>query len=1001
MRTSSSKNVLIHVIFLALGILLANQKAMAQQAVLLGKVLNEASQPLAGASILLKNTTQSTSTNSEGDFEIRNLTPGNYVIQVSYVGYLTQEKSILLTSSSPQISITLVPDDEAIEEVVIVGYAGVKSKDLTGAVTKLNSEDFNRGNYTSPDQLIQGKVSGVQMLNNSGQPGGATTVQIRGNSAITGSGQPLYVVDGVALDGNNARPSSSGGIGTSPSGNPLTFLNPNDIESMEVLKDASATAIYGSRAAYGVVLITTKRGKAGASKVDVNLSSGLASIMKRSEILNADQYREMLARYSLTSGDFGTSVDALDEILQIAPSLNADLAFSGGGEDARYRASLGYQSQDGIIKETNFEKFAGSFNGNFRMLENKRLGLDIGLIGTQTKEDIAPITTDAGFTGSLIGQALMWNPTEALYNADGTINVIQGSSIINPVAMLSAYDDKATVSTLLANISPYYKITDWLEYRFLGSVKYSNGVRRASTRSWINLEGIEANEANGVKGGYASYANNETVTSQLTHTLSFDKEIASGLNLNAVAGFEYVNFTNKGMLYTGRNYGDIDLDYTDVLEAGDVSTRTISSFNDPTTELQSYFLRAIFNYQSKYLLTATFRRDGSTKFGENNKYGNFPSFSAAWNISDEGFMSENSIISNLKLRAGWGITGNQEFPPGASYDQYTIGTDGAISGFTNRNPDLKWQSDQQANIGLDFGFFKGRLSGTVDYFNKKTTDLLYPTIILDPGAIGASVMWKNLDGEIENKGVEIALNGKIVQRENFQWNAGLNFTFLDNMVTQLDGVYKTGVLSGQGMSNSNVEIIQEGLPMFAMVTREFLGFDDEGFSMYTDDGYTLYYLGNPNPDAIYGFNTDLTYKKFSFVANFNGMLGRDIYNNTANSVTPITNLGSRNIALALYESNEMESLSNPITSSSRYIEDGSYLKLANATVNYRIGDLGKNIKNFNVSFTGTNLFVITKYTGFDPEINTERGLGELPSLGIDYIGYPSARTFSLGVNFSL
>ncbi|MBE8714052.1 SusC/RagA family TonB-linked outer membrane protein [Sphingobacterium hungaricum] len=1000
MRTSS-KNVLIRVIFLALGILLANQEAFAQQIVLSGKVLNEASQPLAGASILLKNTTQSTSSNEQGEFEFRNLQPGNYIVQVTYVGYLTQEKSIVLTSASERISFSLVPDDEAIEEVVIIGYAGVKSKDLTGAVTKLNAEDFNRGNYTSPDQLIQGKVSGVQMLNNSGQPGGATTVQIRGNSAITGSGQPLYVVDGVALDGNTARPSSSGGIGTSPSGNPLTFLNPNDIESMEVLKDASATAIYGSRAAYGVVLITTKRGKSGDLKLDVNLSSGLASIMKRVDVLNADQYREMLNRYSLTAGDFGTSVDALGEILQVAPSINADLAFSGGNENARYRASAGYQNQDGIIKQTNFEKFAGSFNGNFKMLESKRLGLDIGLIGTQTKEDIAPITTDAGFTGSLIGQALMWNPTEQMYNSDGSPYVLAGSTIINPVAMLEAYDDKATVSTLLANLSPYYKFNDWLEYRFLGSVKYSNGVRRASTRSWLNLDGIQAKPEEGTKGGYASYANNETVTSQLTHTLTFDKEIASGLNLNAVVGFEYMSFSNKGMLYTGRNYGDIDLDYTDVLEAGDVSTRTISSFNDPTTELQSYFLRAIFNYQSKYLLTATFRRDGSTKFGENNKYGNFPSFSAAWNISDESFLSDNSIISNLKLRAGWGITGNQEFPAGASYDQYSIGTDGALTAISNANPNLKWQSDQQTNIGLDFGFFNDRLTGTVDYFHKRTTDLLYPVIPYYPNAPGSSVIWMNLDGEIENKGVEIALNGKLIQRENLRWNAGVNFTFLDNMVTKLAGIYKTGVLSGQGMSNSNVEIIQEGLPMFAMVTREFLGFDDEGFSMYTDDGYTLYYLGNPNPDAIYGFNTDLSYKKFSFVANFNGMLGRDIYNNTANSVTPITNLGSRNISLALYESSEMESLSNPITSSSRYIEDGSYLKLANASISYRLGNVGKNIKNLNVSLTGTNLFVITKYTGFDPEINTERGLGELPSLGIDYIGYPSSRTFSLGFNFSL
>lgn len=977
--------------------------AFAQGGSIRGKVFDEQNQPLPGASVQIRELKRTAGTDPNGNYSLDDVANGTYTLVATYIGYQSTETTVTVSGSAVSQNFTLNPDAQGLDEVVIVGYGSVRKSDLTGAVASVGEKEFNKGPLIAADQLIQGKVAGVQMINDSGQPGGATTVRIRGNSAVTGSGQPLYVVDGVALDGRSSRPEQSGGLGTSPGGNPLSFINPNDIASMEILKDASATAIYGSRAAYGVVLITTKRGLPGEMKVDFNLSGGVANLMRTVDILDGDQYRAALNQYGLTSGDFGDNVDAMDAITRTGVVQNHNISLSGGGENNKFRTSVGYQKVEGIIRKTDFERLSASFNGNFNFLESKKLGMDVNLIANQSNENIAPVTTDAGFQGSIVGQALNWNPTQPLRNPDGSPNVIPRSAIINPYAMSEAYNDHAKVSSILASLSPYYRFNDWLEYRFLGSVNYSTGIRRASTRSWINLPDIEGVPDQGIPGGYAGYANNELITTQLTHTLNFNKEIADKLNLNAIIGYEYMNFGNKGMSFNGRNYGEIDVDYTDALQAGPPSNRVINSFNDPTTELQSYFARAIFNYDGKYIVTGTFRRDGSTKFGANNKYGNFPSFSAAWNIKEESFLEDTQWLNLFKIRGGWGRTGNQEFPSGASVDRYDLsyaGGETIYSPVNNGNANLRWQSDMQTNIGFDFGLFNGRLSGAVDFFHKKTTDLLYPSIPLDPVSPGAGAFWINLGGDIVNKGVEFNVNATLIDKEDFNFNIGANLALLDNMVSGMPAPILTGSLSGQGMSGVTLEVIESGLPLFAMVTREYLGLDPEGFSQFRDDGFTFYYVGNPNPRSILGFTTDITYKRFSFNANFNGMIGREVYNNTANSVLPITNLGTRNIASNLIGGPVQEALGNAITASSRFVENGSYLKLANATLGYRIGDAG-GFKNINVFLNGLNLFVITKYTGFDPEVNTDKSVNGIPSSGIEYTPYPSARTVNFGVNFSL
>ncbi|WP_432714926.1 SusC/RagA family TonB-linked outer membrane protein [Pedobacter sp.] len=968
------------------------------QVIIRGVVSDNDNNTLIGATVMATGTKITVLTDAEGKFAISVPETANQ-LTISYVGYQTQTVPV---NNRTQINVRLVSSTD-LEMVTVVGYGSVRKSDLTGAATTVKAENFNKGPLIAPDQLIQGKVAGVQMINNSGQPGGSTTVRIRGNTAITGTGQPLYVVDGVALPSGSARPTASGGVGTVAGGNPLNFINPADIETMEVLKDASATAIYGSRAAYGVVLITTKRGKSGEPKMDISASTGISNLARKIDILDGDEYRAALAKYGQTTGDYGANVDAIDEISRTAYNQNYSVGIGGGADGNTYRVSLGYQDQQGILLKTDFTKYSGSFNGSFKFLESKNLGLDVNLISSQYLENIAPITTDAGFTGSLVSQALSWNPTRPMWNPDGSLFIERGSTTINPMVMSAASSDKAKISTILGSFSPFYKITPWLQYRMLLSLNYSSGVRRSSTRSYLNLPGIEAN--GDFLGGYANVSNNELLTHQFTNTLTFDKEVASNLNLNAIVGYEYTNYVNKGISSTSKGFGEVPVDYTDVMQVTAPANRVITSTNSPTTELQSFFARAILNYAGKYLLTATFRADGSTRFGSENRYGYFPSFAAAWNIKNESFLTDVEWLNQLKIRVGYGITGNQEYPSGSSqprYDYTYSSGQQSLVGINNANPMLKWQRDEQTNIGADFSLFGNKISGSLDYFRKNTTDLLFPQIPLVPANTGVAVTWVNLPAHIINKGLEVSLNGNVMEREDMSLNIGGNATFLSNKVEDLVGIIKTGTLSGQGLSGVTLEVIQSGLPLFAMVTREFIGLDPQGFSTYTDEGYTYYYVGNPNPSVILGLSTTFRYKKASLTANFNGSLGQDIYNNTANSVLPIANLGTgRNVAAELVNSPIQESLANPIASSSRYIENGNYFKLANATINYNLGNVGRSIKALNVFINGQNLFVITKYKGFDPEVNVDKSSNGVPSAGIEYVSYPQARTFNFGVNFSL
>lgn len=977
---------------LSLFFILFTQVLSAQTKVISGTVTDTSGVGVPGVSVTVRGSKTGTQTGSDGSFQLSVPANANTLV-VSSVGYDQQEVSI---TGQTSVNVSLVAQNAALNEVVVVGYGTARRRDVTGSSVSVRAKDFNKGVQTSPDQLIQGKVAGVLVLNNSGQPGGATTVRIRGASSIRSGNQPLFVIDGVPLSGGDARPGfSGGGIGNTPAANPLNFMNPNDIASIEVLKDASATAIYGSRGSNGVVLITTKRGITGAPAIDFAASTGVSNIMKRLEVLSGDEYRAALKQYNQPAGDFGTSVDALDAILQTAVTQNYNVAIGGGNENGRYRISGGYLNQEGIVKESGLKKYSANLNSSYKFLNSKRLGVDFNLLASHTTENIAPISNDAGFTGSLIGQALQWNPTHALIKP-GTdsawIDPAVGATTINPLAMLNAYDDRADISTILASISPSFKITDDLEYRFLYSINRSVGVRRSQVNRFLNAQGIE-------NRGAARIANNEQTNQSLTHTLNYNKRFTSAFNLNAVVGYEYLNFDSRGNDVSALDFTNQGLDYFNFLQYSVQTTRGIGSFASPTTELQSYFGRAIMNYLDKYLLTATFRADGSTKFGKNNKYGYFPSVAVAWNVANEEFLKGSNVINSLKFRVSWGQTGNQEFPSGASLNRFSFGQQSVFQ--TNfGNDDLKWETSTTINAGVDFSIIGDRFSGSIDYFNKKTTDVLFEQTNVQPAASGR--VWINLPGNVVNKGVELSLNSGLIRSKDLSWNLGVNASFLQNNVEGILGFYETGGLSGQGISGARSQRIVSGQPLNTFYLRNFQGIDKtSGQSNFDDGGNTLYYSGSPNPKLLLGLSTDLNYKKFTASINMNGNFGHYLYNNTANTVLPIGNLGTRNVAKSLINTGVKEDVSNPIAPSTRYLEKGDYIKLANATISYGLGSIGTVFKNANISLTGQNLFVITKYTGFDPEVNTDKQVDGIPSLGIEYTPYPSARTILLGINFSL
>lgn len=971
-----------------------------QQIEATGTVTDESGVPLPGVNITVEGQNEfGTLTDFDGNYGL-NVEIGSTLV-FSYIGF--NDYSLVVEESGTDFNITMEESSESLEEVVVVGYGTVQKKDLTGSVASVRSKDFNQGVNTSPDQLIQGKVPGVRIISNTGQPGGSTTVSVRGNSSIRAGNDPLFVLDGVPLSGSSARPGGASGFG-SDSGNPLDYLNPEDIESIDVLKDASATAIYGSRGANGVVIINTKKGVSGDPSIQISSSLGVSNVLRIPTVLNADEFRDALDFYTpddAASNDFGGDVNAFNEIKRTAITQNHNAAISGGNNKGRYRISMGYLNQDGVLKGSNLTKYTISANSDYRFLESEKLRLSVDMFYTQTNERINAIDVDVGFEGNLVAQALNWNPTRPLRDENGNPTFVT-PTVINPLTTLEAFSDKTKTNTFIANISPSYKFTDWLEYKLIYSLARQKGMRHG-------MYDQQMIDPTATEKGLAFIGNNDNFDYQVTQTLTFDKDIAEELHLNVVAGYEFLSYDTRYNFMSATGFDDRGLKFYDYMQYSPKSSRDISSERSPKNLLKSQFLRASFNYLDRYLLTGTIRRDGSTKFGEDNKYAYFPSLAFAWNISEEDFF-QSEIMNNLKFRVGYGQTGNSEFPSGASRNRYIFGNQSTEQ--TNfGNPKLKWETSETYNAGIDFAFFNNRITGAVDVFRKTTEDALFERTIAQPAPSGK--IWVNLDGQIENKGVEIELSGNVIQSADWSWDLGTNITFLSNKVSGLPGFYETARLRGQGFSGVTGQHMVSGQPLNAWYLAKWEGIDpDTGQSMYVSasDGHVgtdvdpasnKFYTHSPNPKTLLGITTSLSYKKFSLMANLNGAFGHYLFNNTYATVIGLTNLSGKNIAPGYFKPELNESVNNSATPSTRYLEKANYLKLSNVTLNYAIGDIGKDIKNAGVYITGQNLHVFTNYKGFDPELNTNGDVDGIPSLGIEYVPYPSARTVLLGFRFSL
>jgi iron complex outermembrane receptor protein len=981
--------------------LLVSLTIFAQNKTVTGKVVDKDGAAVAGASVVVKGSNLGTNTDANGSFNITVPSTAKALV-ISYVGLAPQGVAI---GSNNVLNVTMQEaTSNDLNEVVVVGYGSVRKRDLTGSVASVGAKDFNTGQINSPEQLLQGKVPGLQITNSSGQPGGLTIVKIRGNNSIRAGNNPLYVVDGVPLDGRSARPGfSQSAIGTSPPADPLTFINPNEIAQVDILKDASASAIYGSRGANGVILITTKKGQVGPARVEANASVGVGSIMRKVDVLDPAGYRAAISKFSAPNSDSGSNVDPFDEILNKgALTQNYSVAVSSGNENGKYRASFFVGDQDGILRKTNLTKYVGNINGQYKFLD-KRLSLDFNAAVADVRERIAPISQDAGSNGNLISLAMIWNPTLPLVRSNGIYNQENPSGQVNPLALSEAYNDITDVTTLLGSVSAAYKFTDWLEYRMLYGMNYSTGNRKAEILGWIRATG-----GNAPGNGEAGVFNNKLQSSTVTHTLTFTKDLSQNFSLTALAGYEYwkTNFEGNGAYVYGFNYnlnqGPTDVHYYDNMGAGKQGNLQYGSSKDPSVEIQSYFARAVMNWNDRYLLTATFRADGSNKFGKNNRYAYFPSVAAAWNIDHEDFMQDNNIFQALKLRVGYGETGNQEFAADAPQNVYRWTSFGNFTSIHSANADLKWESVKSYNVGLDFGILNNRLYGSIDYFNKKTTDPVILQVASQPQPGTGGAIYANIDGAfVKNSGVEVVLGADVVRGSDVQWNVTLNATFLKNTFdfpkAGESPFILTGALHGQGTSGAFSQAIANGQPINVYYLPIFQGFDKDGIAMYTP---TPEFAGDPNPSTYVGFNSDLTYKKWTLSLGAHGSFGNYLFNNTLMSVLNISNIvGGRNIASELVNSGE--SVANPIGTSSRFMEKGDYFKLHNATLRYSFGDIGKSLKNLNVFVAANNVFVITKYNGFDPEVNVDKALNGVPSLGIDYIGFPTQRTVLLGVNFSL
>lgn len=970
---------------------------------LTGTVTDSKGAPVQGVTVTLKGTKTSTQTGTDGTFKIS--APATKATLVfSSVGFGTQE---VAATSGSAVSVSLTERNQQLNEVVVVGYGTARKKDLTGAVASVSSKDFVKGSITTPEQLIAGKVAGVSVVSNSGAPGAGSTIRIRGGASLNASNDPLIVIDGVPL--SNAQ------IAGAP--NPLSLINPNDIETFNILKDASASAIYGSRASNGVIIITTKRGTPGKARVNFNSQMSIGHLPKQVEVMNAAEFSNYVKKEGTADQVALLGASATDwqkEIYQTSISYDNNLSVSGTLHKVPYRVSIGHLDQKGILRTSELHRASGAINLSPRFLKNN-LKVDINLKGSQTESVYA--NTDA------IGVAVIYDPTKPIRTGSKRYNGyyqwlkptnlpsgLAGLSPKNPVGMLEEQDNEGTTKRSIGNVVFDYKLP------FLPSVRANLNL------GWDAAKGYGSNFINDSSAmGYRSYFDPGTslyhggtssqylqkITNKLMEFyLGYNKDFKSiDSRIDLIAGYSYNDFKTT-------NYS-----FDEKTADGTVTKKRQFNYDDAHFTMISYYARLNYSLLNRYLLTATVRRDGSSRFSEDNHWGTFPSVALAWRIKDEGFLRNSKTFSDLKIRLGYGVTGQQDGIGLYDYKSFYSYTDNAAlyqlgdTFYTGARPgayypNRKWEQTATSNIGLDFGLFDNRVTGTAEFYLKKTTDLLNE-INQPAGSNFSNKIIANV-GSMENRGVELTLSVDVIRKKNLTWNITANGAYNKNKITKLtvsddpDFIGVPSVPIGLG-TGSQVAINTVDYPRNSYYVYHQV-YDDKGkpieglFEDLNRDGIInsqdLYRYKHGDPDAFFGLSSNVSYKRWNAGIVMRAQVGNYVYNQveagngTRSAVldhTDFINNGLKSLLSTEFTGTKAAYLSD------YYIQNASFLRMDNINIGYDFGHICHGKGNLRGNFAVQNVFTITNYQGLDPEI----------SGGIDNNFYPRPRTFVIGLNLDL
>ena len=1001
--------------------------AMAQNKTISGRVTDSKDgTPLIGASISAKGTTTGAITDVNGIFKLSAPATSTTLV-VSYIGYVTKEVPI----TSETMNITLDANSNSLNEVLVVGYGTVRKKDATGAIVKVSSDDFVQGVTTNPLQELQGKAAGVVITSTTGDPNAALTVRIRGTVSLSGGNDPLYVIDGV--EGADPR-----------------ALSPNDIESFTILKDASAAAIYGSRAAGGVILITTKTGKAGKPQIAFNTYVATDSYEHLMDFANSSQYLSLFQNFyghamstfnpssPSTTSNQGANTNWYKSLLRTGSTQNENLSISGGTDKSHYRGSVTYTDQQGIALASDRNDLNARFNFDQRALDDKLL-ITMNFQGTHSNSAYTDQNafSDAAFVPSVISE---YDPLRP-----GNYQYINNTDETNPVPHLTDITNTGITNTMSGNLHLDYTLAKGLTIS-----PYANGSLANSNYNLYlppsNLLGSVTDQLNYTlsqttipgqlitDGDVDKSSNTQTA---LTYGITADYKTTFGKSrLNLLGGYEANEFSYTGLRVAAHNFNGINLPNENIGAANQVANGVDLASYDNGSKLNSYFGRAEYNFNDKYYITGNVRYDWSDKLGLNNQSGVFPSVDGAWAISNEDFMKQVTWVSSLKLRGGWGQVGDQgsitpygsQFLFGSTGTPYYDGASGTFltSNFSvqNPNPNLRWEVVTSTDFGVDFSLFNGRLSGSVDYYSRITSNLLYPYTVPTGGQFFVTTILANI-GTMSNKGFDFSLNGRIVKNQDFSWNAGVNVTLNRNKITNLSGTFdntnfnvtqaNVGTTNGLGISGavSQVGYLKVGYPIGTLLLPQYAGQTSTGKQTFyynnkgtrdttsnigllnmADDGSGDRRFYTTDPKFTYGITNNFTYKRFDLTIFLRGQYGSKGFNQNDMNFTSLQKLGTYAVLASASQYN-ITSSSEP---SSFWLESTSFLKVQNATLGYTIKFLdNKYIDNLHLYIAGNNLYTFTSYKGLDPELATAGG-----QTGIDSsVGYPFARELSFGVNLTL